>query len=369
MYNRIFCVLTLVLAATTSTANCACTCGGGTTEISTISLLDLLSCLFDADYEEPALLKYDRSTDEWVSTCPEVENCLYGVDEGDEDVCPSCYHGPGDVCGPWIGFCDVTGDLVCQYGSDYASQGVCVSFDDYTHKQLGETCGDFEGMCDEGLHCMFLSEYYDGEAGMCVKNEDFFTGELGDSCNQRTVGCKDDLVCNDGYFLSSTCQEPSNQTSAVLDFLIEADDGLGGVSEFEIIVEIEDEMLLEDEEFMEELLFEVEEMVYFETLLTSDQEEGVFSTMQMMSQDVTDDFMVAEFSWDDLGFEAFFDELDAAAFDDQGKTLDITEEDLVGESTFDENKVHVVQSDGDHDIPVEGDDNRDFAVKKEFCVL
>ena len=50
-------------------------------------------------------------------------------------------------------------------------------------------------------------------------------------------------MCNDGYFMSSTCQEPTNYTSAILDFLIEADDGFGGVSEYEIIVEIGKEFL------------------------------------------------------------------------------------------------------------------------------
>lgn len=364
LIDKIVCLLAFVLTVTRTVEGCPCTCGGGTTEISTMSLLDLLACLFDADYEETNLLKYDRSSDEWVSTCPELENCLYGVDEGDEDICPSCYHGPGDVCGPWIGFCDVTSDLVCQYNSDYAAQGVCVSFDDYTHKQLGENCGDYEGMCDEGLHCLFMTEYYDGEAGMCVKNEDFFTGELGDNCNQRTMGCKDDLVCNESYFLASTCQEPTNQTSAILDFLIEADDGFGGLNEFEIIVEIDDETLLEDDEFLDELLFEVEEMVYMEALLTMD-DDGVFETIQFMTEDITDSFLGDFMTWDDAStsYGANFDEWDVLDGDD--KSLDIDEDDF--QNTFDENKVHVVHSDGDFDIS--DDDVREFAVKKEFCVL
>jgi len=351
--NNSFWVLSLILVATcSSVVYCSpCTCGSGSTDISTLSLFDLLSCLFDQEYQETALLKYDRVSDEWVTDCPVVENCLYGVDEGDEDICPSCYHGSGDVCGPWIGYCDVTSDLVCQYGSDYAAQGVCVSYDDYSHKQLGETCGDYEGTCDEGLHCMFTSQYYDGEAGMCVRNEDFFTGELGDDCNQRTSGCKDDLICDDAYFYTSTCQEASNETHTYLDLLFQTDDGYG---EFEIIVEIDDldESLLDDEEFLEELILEVEEMVYFEALLTMD-DDDLYSTMYMMTEDITDSFF-SDFSWEDDEYGAYFEDIDH----DSDK-LDIEEKDLV---SFDENKVHV--SDEDFDIS----DNREYA-KKEFCVL
>ena len=62
-----------------------------------------------------------------------------------------------------------------------------------------------------------------------------FTGELGDDCNQRTSGCKDDLICDDAYFYTSTCQEASNETHTYLDLLFQTDDGYG---EFEIIVEI-----------------------------------------------------------------------------------------------------------------------------------
>merc|ERR1711881_504235 len=72
-------------------------------------------------------------------------------------------------------------------------------------------------------------------------------------------------VCNDGYFLASTCQEPTNST--YLDFLFQSEDGLG---EFEIIVEIDDDSLLEDADFLEELIYEVEEMVYLEALLSMD---------------------------------------------------------------------------------------------------
>ena len=79
-----FWVLSLILVATScSVVDCSpCICGGGSTDISTLSLFDLLSCLFDQEYQETALLKYDRVNDEWVTDCPVVENCLYGVDEG-----------------------------------------------------------------------------------------------------------------------------------------------------------------------------------------------------------------------------------------------------------------------------------------------
>merc|ERR1711881_74884 len=108
-------------------------------------------------------------------------------------------------------------------------------------------------------------------------------------------------VCNDGYFLASTCQEPTNST--YLDFLFQSEDGLG---EFEIIVEIDDDSLLEDADFLEELIYEVEEMVYLEALLSMDDvysEDDIFSMMYLLG-DNSDDFndlisYASDLSWED----------------------------------------------------------------------
>jgi hypothetical protein len=336
-------LLLLVTPIYSSPFNC------GTSSETTITLFDLLSLLFDEEYQETALLKYDRVSDEWTTNCPEVGECLYGLDEGDEDICPSCYHGPGDVCGPWIGYCDATSDLVCEYTSDYASEGLCVDIDVYSHKKLGEVCGDYEGLCDEGLHCRFESEYYDGEAGMCVTNEEFFSGEDGDSCSERTGGCIDGLECNDGYFFSSTCGEPSNQTFTYLDLLFESEDG---ISEFEIIIEIEDESLLEDDEYLEELIYEIEEMMYLEALYEMEDED----VMAFFDEDVGSfgDFFSFEtdYYWEDD--DSYYYNGDSSYYGDDSY--------LDEQSQYDEEKVHVF----DDDLLI--DEERTF-VEKDFHIM
>lgn len=348
MLGKVVYVSFALLLLTGSSTPSPCMCGGSSSSDTTITLFDLLSLLFDEEYQETALLKYDRVNDEWTATCPDIGECPYGVDPGDEDICPSCYHGPGEVCGPWVGYCDSTSDLICEYETDYASEGVCVDVEHYSHKQEGDVCGDYEGMCDEGLHCKFDSEYYDGEAGVCVTNELFFSGEEGDPCSERTGGCVDGLSCNDGYFYSSTCQQPSNQTFTYLDLLFESDDG---ISEFEIIVEIDDDSLLDDDEFLEELIYEIEEMMYLEALYEMDDEDMYLA---FFDEDMDDffsfesDFYIEDDSYyydnndsNYYGDDSYLDEHDMGNYDEE--KVHIFDEDLINEDRgFVEKDFHIM---------------------------